>query len=477
MRSALRAAYVFTCLAGAGSAATGSAAEPESHWQRAVEAPTVTEASLVAVPLDAHFYRATRDGWPDVWLLDSAGQPQAFEIRVAHAAKSHMQRTVWPANRERASVKADTGLQIEIALRERDPVPTGIQIQTPLQNFENQVTVETSADGETWERAGEPVLIFDYQQFIDARNDLVPFAAGDHRRFRITISDVTAEQESRLIELHRELQSGAEVKRVERSTVDRRPFRVERIDFYRETQELSADQPVLATWPAEDAVLRHDAESKADIFEFTSHRQPISAVTLQTPSQNFGRSVGLQAQNVRGTADESWQSLAEGRVLRLAIGDLKREDLTLKFHETRASRYRLVIRNGDSAPLESPTVTLTGPEYRLLFLAVPDQSYRLVYGSPNAKPGNYDVTALRAALSQNQQPQLAKLAAPVQATEIIATTWKPWNDVRLQLTAIFVMVLLLGWALYGAARSAEFGAPPTTSTAETSTPPPTDERR
>ncbi len=51
------------------------------RWQRAIEVQEIEATSLVAIPLDVHFFQHTRPGWPDVRLLNSLGASQGFVIR------------------------------------------------------------------------------------------------------------------------------------------------------------------------------------------------------------------------------------------------------------------------------------------------------------------------------------------------------------------------------------------------------------
>src|SRR2546426_439852 len=66
---------------------------------------------------------------------------------------------------------------------------------------------------------------------MDVGNHQLALPQNRYAHFRITIRDVTSNQESELLELTRRLQGGKETERVERTAVERRPFRIDRIDF------------------------------------------------------------------------------------------------------------------------------------------------------------------------------------------------------------------------------------------------------
>ena len=189
---------------------------PSFLWTREVELPEIDATTPVAAPLDSHVFEFTSSGMPDLRLRDSAGEVVGFLIRPASEPRPRTIRTTWPAEQSSAQVDANSGVQIDLKLKDDDPIPDGIRIFTPLRNFKQQVRVEASADGFDWVSAGLPVMIFDYSSHVDARNDFVPFTAGEQRRFRVIIGDLTAEQESQLLDLHRRLQGGREVGREER---------------------------------------------------------------------------------------------------------------------------------------------------------------------------------------------------------------------------------------------------------------------
>lgn len=423
---------------------------PGFRWQRDVELPEITETTAVAVPLDEPFYAATRDRWPDVRLYDSKGDIVSFLIRPAKGTKTRTDRHSWAAEQTAARVEPEGGLVVELALREKEPPPTGIRIVTPLRDFEHQVRVESSADGTTWVSAGPPGVIFDYSRFVDARNDTVPFTAGDHRRFRFSISDVTAEQESQLLELHRRLQGGRETNRTERTTIARRPFRVDRVDFYRDEVRSQATETRMNTYEPTRFTQTEDEKEHQTLVAIVAGRQPVTAITVQTDDKNFSRSVTIES--VFKNAGELRKAETLGTLTRFAVGSLQRDELTLKIPESRATRYRLLIENGDNLPLAISGIGLSGPLYELLFLASPMEKYRLDYGSPDAEPGRLDTAALEAVLNEGPPKFTGTLADARENLSAPLARWRPWNDPNVLISAIVLLTLLLGWGLWRASR-------------------------
>lgn len=421
---------------------------PGYRWSRPIETPELTSTTLIRLPLDAEFFHATRDNWPDVRLVNAAGQPQPFVIRTAHDQKQRTSRQSWTAEQIAASV-TEQGLQIDIHLREKEPQPTGIRLITPLRDFENQVRVETSDDGQTWEPAGSAHLIFDFSRYVDARNFLVPLPDVQRRHFRVRIAAITAEQESELLTLQRRLQGTQEAERSEHTQVQRRPFRVDRIEFYRDEPRIESGRLQLTPYPPKTFAVSHDDKSRQTIVTWDSLRQPLTEITIQTAAVNFSRAATVEVEREDSQGRRKWQPLAQGTLTRFSVGTIDREELSLNIPETQAVHYRLVIENRDSTPLEYTGLELQGPLYELMALATPQDRLTVEYGSLQAKPGQYDTAALQAALSQGQPALEVTWQAAVEniAMRDQHPAWQPWNDPRVLVAGIILLTGLMGWGL------------------------------
>lgn len=431
---------------------------PVYHWQCDVDLPEMTATTPVGIPLDSHFFHATRDGWPDVRVRDDHNDSVAFLIRTARDFKTTTTRQTWAAEQNAAKVDAAIGLQVDLTLRDKDSLPQGIRIITPLRDFEHQVRVEVSSDGQSWTSAGPATLIFDYSRFVDARNDLVPLPSGDHRHFRLTVEDVTAEQESQLLELHRQLSGSKETSRTESTTVNRRPFRIDRIEFYRDNSKAVSDRTQTTDYPSTHSGVTEREKQQQTVLTFDTQREPITQITINTSAENFSRAATIEVESEDLNGKTSWRHLAKGTLTRFSVGTIQRDERTLSIPESRAIHYRVLIENRDSPPLSISGVELRGPLYELTFLASPHQKLTVEYGSPDAKAGRYDVAALQASLSQEQPVTLANWSSPRENQSAPANqvqTVKIWNDRRFLIGSIVALTVLLAWGLFRAAKRIE----------------------
>ena len=431
------------------------AEEPSLRFQKEVSAAGKAEESLVAVTLDAEVYAATQPGLADLRLQDAQGTALPFIVRKSQELRAKtVRRKAWSAPKPTLKPLENGGLEITLVLDEDDPVPNGLNLITPLRNFEQRVRILTSADGQTWEPAGGETVIFDYSRYMDVRNDSVPFPASPRKQLRIVIDDVTLEQQSELLELTRRLRGNDETDRTEKVTIDRRPFRIERIEFWQESSQERVKGDHKQSYPVAGFKVTEDAKARQTFITVDTHREPLTSLQLETSSRNFSRNCVLEVQEQAGV-QSTWRQISTATLSRMDFKNLKREQLTITFPEARHAQYRLVIDNRDSPPLTVDGVKAEGDMYEIIFLSATNKPHHLLYGDPDAKPPNYDTATIHALLTESYRPEAVKLG-PEQKVAGAAPPGFKWshlvNDPRLLTAIILILVLVLGWGLYGAVK-------------------------
>jgi hypothetical protein len=434
------------------------AAGPSLKYFKPLALPVLDKEELVAVPLDSDVYEVTRAGLPDLRLLDAANTEVTFIVRKAVSKRDETIRETWTARRKPSAKPLDTGgLEITLELERDEPMPNGLRLVSPQRDFEHRVQVESSADGQTWQPLVRDGLIFDYAKYIDVRNDAVkwPPAEAPRRHIRITIDDVTEEQESQLMELTRRLRGDDVAEKSERLIIDRRPFRIERIEFWRDVIRERVTGDLRADYSLSGMKVTNDADDKQTHITVDSRREPLASLSLVTESRNFSRAAQVEVEREQG-GQNTWHAISSGNVSRIDVRNLDRTNLAISVPETRQARYRLVIENRDSAPLAITGVSARGPVYEVVFLADPKVEYRVAYGGSSIDSPNYDTAALTASLGAGYTPLAAELGEQgVLSQEVV--TGEPFfkrliNDTRLLTIAIAILVILLGLGLYQATR-------------------------
>jgi hypothetical protein len=441
-----------------GFAASTRAAD--DRYSKPIDLPEITGEELVAVPLDSDIYAASSPDFPDLRLVTADKKEVAYVVRRAQAKRTRTERQVWDATDLALKPLDDGGLEITFRSNlDRHPQPPqGIVFHSPLRNFEHHVKIEASTDGENWQTLVEDGLIFDYSQFMDVRNLNVDLQVPEDDKpsyYRITIADVTQEQQSQLLELSRNVQGGAETDRTEKTVINRQPFRIDNIELWHDKVVRDVSVDAEDEYPIELFKIETDDKTKQTNIFLTSQREPLTEITLEIPDRNFSRNARIEIP-VDSGANRSWVMIATAPLSRLDFRTLKRESLTLSFPETRSEEYRVVIENRDSPPLDITAAKARGHVYQIVFLADSAGKYEINYGGKLRAP-NYDTAVLDATLRRDFQP-LAATLGPQSITEMLPEPAKPFlermlNDAWLLSLLIGVLVLILAFGLYRATRN------------------------
>jgi hypothetical protein len=449
-----------------GLATTTHAAD--QRYAKPITLPEITGEELVAVPLDSDIYTASGPDFPDLRIVTADDKEVAYVVRRAQAKRSRTERQAWNATDLTLKRLDDGGLEITFRsdLERHPQPPQGIAFQTPLTNFEHHVKIEASRDGENWQILVEDGLIFDYSQFMDVRNLALDLKIPEDEKpshYRITIDDVTQEQQSQLLELSRNMQAGEETERTERTVINRQPFRIDSIMLWNDKVMRDVSVDAEADYPVELFKIETDDKSKQTHIYLTSQREPLTEITLETPDRNFSRNARVEIPVDTGV-NRSWVMIATAPLSRLDFRTLKRESLTFEIPETRAEEYRVVIENRDSPPLEITATKARGHVYQAVFLANADGKYEVNYGGALRAP-SYDTAMLDATLKSDFNPVVATLG-PQSVTEMLPEPAKPFlermlNDTWLLSMLIGVLVLILAFGLYRATKHLDqTGEPP-----------------
>jgi len=402
-RQGHRRAAVALLLAAATAQAAFDAAAFRNRKDVASDAPP---HGLVAIELDAEIHAATRDGYPDLRLVTGDGQEVPFLVEQDVVRRQVTRRTAYAA--EVVSLEELPGNRIRIVIRRPDKSPhaSGIALRTGLRDFERTVAVAGSDDGQDWTPLVEAALIYDYSRFLDLRNLEIALPANGHRLFSLVVETVVDEGVSPYREFVRTTRAGAEAETAEWSATLMRPLRIDALTFWGASEHEEVAEARTADHRLTDApAVQEDAKTRETLVEFAGGRLPLTALTLATSSRNFRREVVAEAEAM-GPRGPSWVRIAGGTVSQVAFGSFREARLEIAIPETRATRYRLRLANGDSPPLQVGGIGGRGPAYRLLFL-MPEAgagNLHLLYGSQTAPTPQYDLAAVLAMPSRRTEP-------------------------------------------------------------------------
>lgn len=429
------------------------AAEPEAfRFHKQIERAEPEKESIVGVTLDSDAFAATRDGLPDVRVLDADGKQTPIIIEKVVETTSFSERVKLPSRVVKLD-KKDDRLRIVLELLDDESGAEGLTVVTPLKNYERRVRVFGSGEDFHWFSLEENGLIFDYSEFMDVENRDVRLGDNEYRRYAVEIVDIEDVRSSLFREMTRKYRGTEEVERVEKTVFQRRPFRIDRIKMWKTREKTLEKRDKKAGYHVAVSQVKEVLAERVTNIDLSARREPITELTLETPSTNFNRTVRVQVPMKRGINTE-WRDIARGTFSRIKFDAYERQSLTISFPEQRSEEFRIVIDNGDNRPLDITGVKARGNVYRTVFIAEPNVSYRLAYGSETAETGDYDAAAVLAPLrAEGHQPVKAELGMEME-NEVPDSAGNAFNELIANPlvwgAAIVVLVVLLGWALYSA---------------------------
>ena len=115
----------------------GSAAGPPFRFRKDIDGQTAAE-EIMAVVLDPEVHAATRDGYPDLRILDEAGAEVPFLLEQAKHREIVKVREACPSDVVSLRDRDGKSLEIVVQLREKAPNADGLTIVTPLTDYEHR---------------------------------------------------------------------------------------------------------------------------------------------------------------------------------------------------------------------------------------------------------------------------------------------------------------------------------------------------
>lgn len=439
------------CFIGLSLTLSAAGDEPPLRFSKAIDGVAATDEEILAVLLDSDIYAETRDGYPDLRIVDDQGRIVPYLLEPV--GRRHTTAVRHPCTSKVVSLHVDEGkgLEIVVELDEKAPSATGATIRTPLADYERRVRVYGSRTGDEWIPLVNDGAIFDYSRFMDIRNRDVVIPANEYRRFKLVVERELDERESPLRDLIRGRGEGKKDEQIEIIQTLRRPFRIDGVDLWRTVETDRESKAETFPYPTADFHVESDARKKVSRVEIESRREPLTRLSVGTASKNFSRPARVLVAVQDGMRTD-WVEVGQATLSLIQLRGFRRAELRIGFPEQRQTRYQLVIENADNPPLAITGVTAEGTGYRVVFLGTAGCKYHVEYGSDAAEAPKYDTAAVLGALQKGFRPVTLKLGPQV-ANPRYKVKHGPGdllnNRVFLAL-AIVAMVLVLAWALFRA---------------------------
>ena len=336
------------------------AAVNETDWRyykQATLAEDFGATGLVALELDPEVYAHASPTLGDLRVANQQdGQEQPYKLLVE---SGDLRRASVSANmRDLGHTEQSTSFVLD--LLSDGVLHNELEIQTSSRNFQRQVAIEGSDDGESWRILRNDGIIFDLtieERGFTTRDTRVTYPDSTARFLRVQITDEDLEP----------LSIGGGV-----------------VFFARQLE------PRRGTLPLTIVGREDDAEQKETVLLLDGGRAgfPANRIELDIPQRNFYRQVSVEGSNDL----EIWRDVQSNETLYdFDTSKFVGNDLLIGFGESRVRYYRVTIANEDNPPLSVDGARAGGFVRKLVFSADPGQSYRLYYGNPEASAPSYDL--------------------------------------------------------------------------------------
>jgi len=393
-------------------AVSAHAARDEFKWVRLIETGGLIEDEIISVELDSHLYEGTRPDYADLRVIDEEAGHVPYILEKA--TSNEFLKVVQQVSSGVDGIEKPDANRLVFYLSvtaTNQPLVHGLFIDTPLKDFERQVSVFVkNADGE-WGALITNALLYDYTRFIDLRQTRIALPPGHYKSFRVEIDQVTEDKESTLVELERTFQHREEIQRTDRTSIEKRPFRINRISLWTEEQREIVKVDHKVDYPVVSFETTVDAGEKSTVVLIKTHGEPLTELSIEADGQNFNRNAEVQIPVYEG-AQKSWRAIEAGVISQISFRGFKHTQATLTFAERRSKEYRIRVQNQDNPPLRVSGVSARGNLYHLLFLAEEGGEYALAYGNEAAVKPQYDAGAILGPLRQGYTPRSVLAGEP-----------------------------------------------------------------
>ena len=421
---------------------------------------TVQSEELAQVLLTPEMFAVTQDSYADIRIVRrDTGQMVPCLVESVTQEQCKTNRIAVPLSLASAAEEPDGRFRVTL-LRppeqaNKPPPLQGLTVKTPLRDFERLVQVETSEDGNTWKPVVQQARIFDVSSFADLRMTDIPLppVTESHIHIRLTFDKSRDQQTDTVTQIRTSADGKGEVNAIDRSfKEEQRPFRIDRVDGWRETSYWERGARPLRTreirpTDAKDISLKSVLDGKV-LMPFEASRVPLESLTIDSPERILNVPYELYVEHILPDDTIAWHRVTGGVLERVAFRDYLSERMTITWHPTRAERYCLVV------PDTAPVLTFAeakGPDYRVVFPYAQGDRMDLLLGNDKVKSAGFNADQIKMLMRTITQP-LAAEPSPLQQRTPHWRCGTPMMTTYILFAAIALTVLVLAFALISAMR-------------------------
>jgi hypothetical protein len=328
----------------------------ETQYWKFYKDISATNGEIAKFTLDADVFASANENMSDIRIISNTGREAAYKLSVAQGSEQTAYVPVKITNNSYSENKTSSA----VMETEEGSVVNRLHIITSDKNFQRNVKIYGSDDGKAWSEILDNGYIYDYTDMkggFHSQGTSLSFPDSTFKFLKVEIEG-----------------DGAT------------PIKILGVETTRYKKESAREVSRTPAFTVSDNSAKKETSV---ILNFGQRGIPVNKVNLESESINFNRTVSVYS----GNAKDSWNYLGNEYIFRYRTERIASEKLTLEFPEIIDRYVKIVIQNKDNEPIKITGAKAFATYREMLFQTMAGETYKLYYGSKNAKTPEYDFDA------------------------------------------------------------------------------------
>jgi hypothetical protein len=325
----------------------------ETQYWKFYKDISATSGSIEKFTLDGDVFASANENMSDLRIISNTGREVPYKLSIARDIEQVAYVPVKITNNSYSENKTSSVI-MEIS---EGSVVNRLRISTAATNFQRNAKIYGSNDEKTWSVVLDNGYVYDYTDTkgnFHSQGTVLSFPDSTFKFLKVEIEGDGMTPIKIL---------GAETTQYQKENA-------------REVSRTTA-------FTVSDNFAKKETSV---ILDFGQRGIPVNKALFESGSINFNRTVSVYS----GNAKDSWNYLGNEYVFRYKTERISSEKLNVEFPEITDRYVKIVIQNKDNEPIHITGVKTFATYREVLFETAPNETYKLYYGSKNARTPEYD---------------------------------------------------------------------------------------